>query len=362
MIMNQGNLEKIHQKVIELRSKNARHDIVQLSRDFRKKGVWDPVLVQAELVGLLELGKFQRAKNVYHRCKGRCNLPQPFLIAFQRYSQYQILAPKAKDIAISTVDNIKNFILENQSFSAYLQQLRSCSDFIILSNSSSLSFSEGEKKMLRSMSCPLFIYLNIGNPLLIRKRYEFYGPSFKELVVGGFQHVFDADGRMIFKPMDQSSFLGCLLRVNQRFRSRWLTEFDPLIRKQNNGLDFDLIACQDQILDLYTMPLPSFSRELIPTIGWISLAMFEAFSAILPDSPRLWVGGFDLSPSYIFEACNLNWRHDFALEKAALDFRIGSGLVHSIGSIESREVKAPLHLSLAGMSSSKLSDRINDIL
>ena len=26
--------------------------------------------------------------------------------------------------------------------------------------------------------------------------------SFKELVVGGFQHVFDADGRMIFKPMD----------------------------------------------------------------------------------------------------------------------------------------------------------------
>ena len=97
-----------------MRSKNARHDIVQLSRDFRKKGVWDPVLVQAELVGLLELGKFQRAKNVYHRCKGRCNLPQPFLIAFQRYSQYQILAPKAKDIAISTVDNIKNFILENQ--------------------------------------------------------------------------------------------------------------------------------------------------------------------------------------------------------------------------------------------------------
>ena len=89
--------------------------------------------------------------------------------------------------------------------------------------------------------------------------------------------------------------------------------------------------------------------------------MFEAFSTILAESPRLWVGGFDLSPSYIFEACNLNWRHDFALEKAALEYRLASGLIRSIGSIDSREVKAPLHLRLAGMSSSKLSDRINNI-
>ena len=156
MIMNQEKLEEVYQKVIELRSKNARYDIVKLSRDFRKKGVWDPVLVQSELVGLLELGKHQRANNVYHKCKEKCNLPQPFSMAFQRYSQYQLLAPKAKDIAISTVDNIKNFILENQSFSAYLKQLRSCSDFIILSIPS-LSFSEGEE-ILRSMSCPpLFI-------------------------------------------------------------------------------------------------------------------------------------------------------------------------------------------------------------
>ena len=359
-MMNERKISDIYQKIIDLRAKNARKDIVKVLSDCRTNGIWDSVLVQSELVSLLELGKFQRAKNVFDRCKEKCNLPQSFEASFQRYSQYQVLSPKAKDIVVSTVDHIRDLVVAKNLFATCLGRLQSCSDFVILSNSSSLSFSNREKKLLRSMKCPLFIYLNIGNPLLIRKRHEFYGSSFKELVVGGFQHVFDADGRMIFQPMTQSSFLGCLLRVNKRFRSRWLSEFSPLIRKQNENLDFELIACQDQILDMYKMPLSSFSRELIPTIGWISLALFEAFSTILHHAPRLWVGGFDLSPSYVFETCNLNWRHDFALEKAALNYRLSNGLVRSIGSISSSEVKAPSHLRLAGMSSSKLSDRVNN--
>ena len=93
-----------------------------------------------------------------------------------------------------------------------------------------------------------------------------------------------------------------------------------------------------------------------------ALALFDAFSIILEGRPRLWVAGFNLSPSYIFETCNLNWRHDFALEKAALEFRLANNLTRSIGSVKSTEVKAPTHMHLAGMSSLKLSDRINGAL
>lgn len=357
--MIQDRIEDAHRQVNFFRAEGARKNIIELSRGFRKKGVWDPVLIQSELVAWLELGHFQRARRVYRRCTQKCTLPLSFEIGFKRYSQFQKLSSKAEGVVLSTVKNVREFVVQKNAFPDLLKQLEMCSDFILLSNSSSLSFNDREKQKLLSMKRPLFVYLNIGNPLLSSKRQDFYNSSVMELVVGGFQHVFDVKGRLIFAPWDQASFLGCLLRVNQQFRSRWHSEFDPLLREKNYGLNFNLIDCQDEILKLYKTPTSSFPRELIPTIGWISLSLFEAFSSILPRKPRLWVAGFDLSPNYIFETCNLNWRHDFALEKAALNFRLQNGSIHTIGSTHSSEIKSPAHLTLAGMSSAKLADRIN---
>ena len=81
-MMNQKMLENAHRKIIELGEKNAREDIVKLSRNLRSRGFWDPTLVQSELVALLELGQFQCAKNLYRRCNRECDLHQPFEITF----------------------------------------------------------------------------------------------------------------------------------------------------------------------------------------------------------------------------------------------------------------------------------------
>ena len=97
--------------------------------------------------------------------------------------------------------------------SDYLDELSGFTNVVLISNSSTLRFSEHDKDVMCAMEKPLFVYFNIGNPLLLAERESFYGSEAAELLIGGHHHVVDADSRLLFSPSEKHRFVGCLVRV-----------------------------------------------------------------------------------------------------------------------------------------------------
>ena len=92
---------------------------------------------------------------------------------------------------------------------SFVDELTSFTDLILVSNGPSLDFSSEDKRCMLAMKRPLFVYFNIGNPILSRSREEFYPDSAAELLMGSYQHVVDQDHRLIFQPLIDHRLLGC---------------------------------------------------------------------------------------------------------------------------------------------------------
>ena len=92
---------------------------------------------------------------------------------------------------------------------------------MLISNGLDLSFSDEEKQCLLAMKKPLFVYFNIGNPVLCVSRKDFYSLEAAELVMGSYQHVVGRDHRLIFQPLLGHRFLGCWMRIERQWHAEW---------------------------------------------------------------------------------------------------------------------------------------------
>ena len=99
--------------------------------------------------------------------------------------------------------------VNGESSVSFIDELSSFTDIILVSSSSSIDFSSEDKRCMLAMKRPLFVYFNIGNPILSRSREEFYPDSAAELLMGSYQHVVDQDHRLIFQPLIDHRLLGC---------------------------------------------------------------------------------------------------------------------------------------------------------
>ena len=78
----------------------------------------------------------------------------------------------------------------------------------------------------------------------------------------------------------------------------------------------------------------------MPSLGWLAIEFFSALVGVGSNANEgeayitgsIWLAGFDLSPSYVFESNFKCVIHDFVYEYAALNFRLANGLVGKIGS------------------------------
>ena len=235
-------------------------------------------------------------------------------------------------------------------------------NIVVISNSSNLSFSGKEKSLLRGLSNPLFVYLNIGNPSVADIRDEIYGSDVAELLIGGHHHVVDSDSRLIFSPHKKSFFLGCLVRVNNRFQRLWHDSLALKTAEANPGIN--VFELDEALLIDSLYPLSTYYdsskvlRKRIPSIGWIATTLLDAIIESKSDATsRLWMAGFSLTPAYIFHVAGNLQQHDFSFEKKALDCRLSQKKISSLGSIslESIEMNAQQHLKKYGFQGQQLS-------
>ena len=319
-----------------------------------------------ELISLLSSGRERQALKLLRIYDSAFDFGKDFTSIFKRYVRRERLSSQVSQ-AICSSREVLEVLFEKKYTSWYIDQISTFRNIVVFSNSSALSFSDKEKSLLRELKNPLFVYLNIGNPSVASIRHEIYGSEVAELLIGGHHHVVDSESKLIFSPYEKSNFLGCLVRVNNRFQRLWYNDLAVKAAKANPGIR---IAELDESLLIDSLyPLSTYRdknrvlRKRIPSIGWIVVALFDAVLRSRCDrGSRLWLAGFSLTPAYIFNAVGNLQQHDFAFEKKALDYRFSCEKIFRLGSIcpDCSEMNAYQHLQEYGFRGQQLSKYLRD--
>ena len=188
-------------------------DVIRCGRWLRKQSVASAQTLQWELISLLELGRERKAATIYRRWADRLSLAPAFRSLFERFLAREDWVESVESTLIMSRQILGADLEKRRPESDYLDELSGFTNVVLISNSSTLRFSEHDKDVMCAMEKPLFVYFNIGNPLLLAERESFYGSEAAELLIGGHHHVVDADSRLLFSPSEKHRFVGCLVRV-----------------------------------------------------------------------------------------------------------------------------------------------------
>jgi len=318
-------------------------------------------IAKLELISLLSLGKERRALKLLIKYSSQFNFGDDFIALFKRFVFRDSLNAQINHTIHSNREVLEVYF-SKKSTPSYIDKISRFENIVVISNNSNLLFSDKEKSLLRGLSKPLFVYLNIGNPSVADIRDEIYGSDVAELLIGGHHHVVDADSKLIFTPYDKSFFLGCLVRVNSRFQRLWHERLALKAVESNFGINFFELDEALLIDSLY--PLSTYYdsanalRKRIPSIGWMALTLLDAIIQSKSGArARLWMAGFSLTPAYVFHVAGNLQQHDFSFEKQALEFRLSQKEISSLGSISSEaiEMNAQQHLERYGFQGQQLS-------
>ena len=326
----------------------------------------DAPQAKLELISLLTAGRERRALSLLKKYSSEFDFGKDFIAVFKRYVHREKLSSQVSQVIHSSREVLEVFFAK-KGVSWYVDKISEYHNIVVISNSSSLSFSDEEKSLLRGLSKPLFVYLNIGNPSVASIRNEIYGSEVAELLIGGHHHVVDSESKLIFSPHESSDFVGCLVRVNNRFQRLW---YESLAAKAANANPEIHISELDECLLIDSLyPLSTYRdtnnvlRKRIPSVGWIVIALLDALLKSRSEKgSRLWLAGFSLTPSYIFHAVGNLQQHDFSFEKKALEYRFACGKIFRLGSISAycKEMNAHQHLQAHGFRGQQLSKYLRD--
>ena len=299
-----------------------------------------PRQYRTTLVNLLTSGEIDLARNYYFKNKKISSLDPDFDFLISRYFDSKSLSDESKSAIAFTRDLLQVSHSKSRPPS-YISVLEDFKNIIVVSNNSLLRFEKQEQFLLKNLEKPLFIYLNIGNSSICEIRNKFYNVNTKEILVGGHHHIVDSEHKLFFKPFSEKSFLGCLVRVNSRFQKLWFNELRHKAMHANPSIDFFEIKETLLIESAYPFSVYQDKNKLkkrIPTIGWLIIALLDSISSSsVNDGPNIWLAGFSLSPSYIFQASGNMQQHDFCLEKETLKYRLLQKSFNTVGIVLSNQ-------------------------
>jgi len=355
------NQVAINRMISDLTSQGSRRAALRCARLLRMRGLDNSDSIKAELVNLLSLGKVSRARTLLSHYQGDPRLAETFKWMFERYLNKANLEQEAKTIIKATQQALITSILQTKQRSNYLNKILGFTDYIIVSNSNHLRLTDSDKTILKGLEKPLYIYINIGNPLFLSNRESLYNSETKELVIGGFKNIFTAKGELFFKPWEASQFLGALTRVNPKFLATWHEHLSGPIRRINHPhaiYELDESNLIDAFYPLTLFNTSGTNQRRLCTNGWMSISLFDAIARITNPVARLWSAGFSMSPSYVFESCDDLYFHDYPFEKTGIEIKFANKSLNRIGSTKSKtpEASTGAHLEQAGIKSEKLAD------
>ena len=169
----------------------------------------DPILLRYGINSLLVLGREEKAKALLSGCRDSLLSAPNYLSMLDRYLERHSIFSGLEESLQELKNRLLHEFVNSQSSDSFVDELSSFTDIVLVSNGPSLDFSSEDKRCMLAMKRPLFVYFNIGNPILSRSREEFYPDSAAELLMGSYQHVVDQDHRLIFQPLIDHRFLGC---------------------------------------------------------------------------------------------------------------------------------------------------------
>ena len=360
-VYQKGGINALRERAEKYLSLGKRRRLISLSKFAVSQKINDPTLLRYGINSLLVLGREEKAKALLTGCRDSLTSAPNYLSMLDRYLKRHSIFSGLEESLQELRNRLLHEFVNSKSSDSFIDELRSFTDIILVSNASSLVFSGKQKRCILAMKRPLFVYFNIGNPILSHSREEFYPDSAAEFLMGSYQHVVDKDHRLIFQPLIGHRFLGCWTRIECQHHADWRNVWKAAFDHANPGVICRELKETLLIEALYPLSLasahPGVSLKRIPTIGAIALALADVLRD-LPGSSvsTVWAAGFSMSPSYIFEACFGINLHDFAFEALALESRIANGTVRILGSTDSArpESGARKHLSSAGLSVEKL--------
>ena len=347
--------------ICDLSRRGSRREAIICSRQLRRRKLETKYSIKSEIINLLCLGKNAQARSLLAAYGEDLRLTPSFKWMADRYLSRKSLKEEAARTLSVTRQALLAEISLNKKRSRYLHKLFNFSDYIIISNSSQLRFSNVEKGLFRQMEKPLFVYQNIANPSILPARGEFYNSQAHEVVIGGFKNLYTASGELFFKPWSEPQFIGSLTRVNPPFRSLWVNSLSAPIRRINYPHSIEELDESLLIDSLYPLTLFStgvLNQRRICTIGWITLCLFDAIAHASGQNAKLWSAGFNMSASYVFESCDSLYFHDYPFEKVGLELRVANGSLISVGStlLSTPEATTADHLEEAGIKREKIVD------
>ena len=361
VIHQQAGIKGLRECAVRYLLKGKRGRVISLCRYVISENINDPALIGHGINSLLVLAREDKARALLIKCRDCLTSVPGYVAMLDRYLQRHALFSSLEETLLELKSRLIYDVNSCPDELSFFSELSSFTDIVLVSNSLDLSFSAKEKECMLAMEKPLFIYFNIGNPILCYSRGDFYPASASELLIGSYQHIVDENHRLIFQPLMGRRFLGCWVRIERQWHTHWRNTWKRKFNGANSSVPCRELKESLLIEALYPLSLASVHPgklvKRIPTIGSIALALVDVLRDIPGSSVRdVWAAGFSLSPSYIFEACYGNNLHDFPFEKLALESRIANGTLKAIGSVvHSRpEVGARQHLSKAGLLVEKL--------
>ena len=312
--------------------------LIRLCRGYRSNNCFSERVSRLEIVALLVLGKEIKAWNLFKSLGGKSVFSRDFSKLLKRYIFRKSLEPQAIKV-VSTTRDLLRVSFSKKTPPLYVEKILKFRNIILISNSTSWRFSPSELDLLKQLEKPLFVYLNIGNPVIASFRDQFYSECSSELLIGGHHHVVDQNSKLFFTPYSYENFLGCMVRVNNRFQKLWYDELCHKATQVNPKIQFfefeeSLLIDSNYPLSTYRASDGSLKRR-IPSIGWLAISLLDSISAFNSNySPKLWLGGFSLNPGYIFRSSGNLQQHDFPFEKQALTYRLQKNEFFSLGSFD----------------------------
>lgn len=314
------------------------NELIRLCQKYRSSNCFSERISRLEIIAHLALERESKAWNLFKSLGGKSVFSSDFSKLLKRYVFRRSFEPQVEKV-VSTTRDLLRISFSKKTPPPYVKKILKFRNIILISNSTFWRFSSAEIELLKQLENPLFVYLNIGNPIIASFRNQFYNECSSELLIGGHHHVVDQSSKLFFTPYSYEKFLGCIVRVNNRFQKLWHDELSHKAALVNPKIQF--FEFEESLLIDSNYPLSTYRasdgslKKRIPSIGWLAISLLDSISAFnFNSSPKLWLGGFSLNPGYIFRASGNLQQHDFPFEKQALAYRFLKNQFSSIGSFD----------------------------
>ena len=298
------------------------------------------------VIDLLVLGRVQRARQKVLAARSNSNDLASFEGQDNRILAYMNWRDFSDQLGKDLVDSraqLASFLSDSRGFIKDLpHDLSVFTDYVLVSNAR-IRLSRSEIDCLKGMRSPVFVFLNHANPAFQRLLLKEGLGDIPHLLFAGKNGLVNQDLRLIYKSYGIHSFnlIACLIRngCNPHFEKYFLAD----IVASNRDVP---IFCIDELASLVDCFYADHSFLAadgfmpMPSLGWLVIEFFSALVGMRDNAndgdaditKSIWLAGFDLSPSYVFESNFKCVIHDFVYEYAALNVRLANGLFRKIGS------------------------------